>query len=240
MRQTWNRSLYSLKTGLLGLSRFTFGKPALAIVLVAILQKLLFLPLKIKNARQTRLNRQKLEKLQADVQAINDKYQPESDPELTLDKVTQRGKELKELYQREGVTFKIGCASILLPTLSEIFLLQAVNSIKDDARFSEGGILWFKDLTRPDRYRILPVVFIGIGTLRQRLLPTELPEFEKPLPVWARRIQALEKWLPLIALLATLVARKRPNAATTLYQLTSSGAELVVDYYIKRTIIDQD
>src|SRR5689334_14657240 len=104
MRQTWNQSLYSLKSGLLGLSRVTFGKPALAIVLVAILHNLLFLPLKVRNARQTRHNRQKLEKLRAERQAIYDKYQPEPGQSLTPAQVTQRGNEIKELYNGEGVT----------------------------------------------------------------------------------------------------------------------------------------
>lgn len=239
MRQTWTKSLYSLKTGLLALSRVTFGKPALAIVLVAILHNLLFLPLKIRNARQTRHNQQKLEKLRLEREAIEAKYQPEPGESLSPAQTAQKGNEIKELYQGEGVSFNIGCASLLLPSLSGLVLQSAVNAIKDDERFNEGGILWFSDLTKPDRFLILPLAFIGVATLRQRLIPIEMPEIEKASPTWGNRMQAFQKWLPLLSLIGILFTRKRPNAAFTLYQLTSSGVELAEDYFIKRRIIDQ-
>ncbi len=63
MQQTWKKAVYSVKTSFLTVGRFTFGKAAFAIVLLAVLHNLVYLPLKIRSARQMKYNIKKMQEL---------------------------------------------------------------------------------------------------------------------------------------------------------------------------------
>lgn len=236
MRQTWEKTTYSLKTGILSLSRVTFGKAAFAIILVAVLHNLIFLPLKIRNAIQTRKNLKKMKELKPAIKAIEEKYQPEPGQKLTAEQVRQKGNEIKRLLEEKTIYFNFGCLSVILHVFSGILLTSAVTEIKKDERFAEGGILWFKDLTRPDRYFVLPALQMGILFLRQRIVPLELIEPAMPRPVWLRRMKTFNNWSPLLVFLLILITRKRPNSGLTLLYITSSSLELAEDYLIKKLI----
>jgi membrane protein insertase Oxa1/YidC/SpoIIIJ len=240
MRQTWEKATYSLKTGILSLSRFTFGKAVFAIMLVAVLHNLVFLPLKIKSAIQARNSVKKLKELQPAIKAINEKYRLEPGQRRLAKQASQQGQEIKRLYQEAGISFNLGCLSTIMPIFSRILLTSAVTEIKKDERFKEGGILWFKDLTRPDRYFVLPALQMGILFLRQRIVLPELIEPEKPHPVWLRRMKTFNNWSPLLGFLLILITRKRHrhHSGLTLFYITSSSLELTEDYFIKKLIKD--
>jgi membrane protein insertase Oxa1/YidC/SpoIIIJ len=240
MRKNWEKIVYPVNTTILGISRVTFGKPALAIVLIAVLQNLIFLPLKIIGSRQIKINAKKLEELVPAIKTIDEKYRLEPRQKQAQDQVIQKGNEIKRLYQESGISFNSGCLASTLPLLSGLLVNTAVISIKDDERFSDGGMLWFKDLTRPDRYFVLPAVQMVLLILKQKLIPLDIYYLKESSPTWARRMETWVAWAPLAAFLLALVSRKRAHSGLALYYITSSSVELAGDYFIKKLITDRN
>lgn len=240
MKQTWKKAVYSVKTSFLMVGRFTFGKAAFAIMLIAILHNLIYLPLKIRSARQTKYNLKKMQELKPAIKAIDEKYPREPGQRLIATQVSQHGNEIKRLYQEAGVSFSPGCISIILPVITGGLIEHAVSTIKDDDRFKDGGILWFKDLTQPDRYFVLLAILMGLSFLDLQFKISKVPDTKKPQPGWLRGMRTTANWSPLLGFLLGLVFRKGPRSGMALYRITSSSLELAEDYLIKKLITDSD
>ncbi len=153
---------------------------------------------------------------------------------------SQEGNEIKHLYREAGVSFSPGCLRVILPVISGSILSQAVTSIKGDERFTDGGILWFKDLTQPDRYFVLPAIQAGLSFLNHIFITSTFKEPIKNRLEWLRRWIIFTKWSPLLGFLVIAFTRKGPNTAMTLYHITSSSLELTEEYLIKKLITDSD
>jgi membrane protein insertase Oxa1/YidC/SpoIIIJ len=242
MRQTWTKAIHSLDTGILALSRFTFGKVAFAIMLLAVAGRILAIPYKIRLARQTRENNTKLKDLKDERQAIEEKYQPEPGQLASFEMTRQKGEELKQLYQKNRLSFSPG-GMFLLSTLANIAATQAIGGIKKDGRFQEGGILWFKDLTRPDRFLVLPALLAVIQVARPFILPngfnqdraSRLPGLER-----VERLAAFTRFLPVGFFVLPIIFKRQPSAAENIFAISQTGAELVEDYFIRKLITEKE
>ena len=242
MRQTWQKAVHSLDTGILTLSRFTFGKAAFAIILVGILHNLLSLPNKIRLARQTRHNAARLKSLRAEVQAIEEKYRPEPGQFASFEQTRQKGEEIMRLYQRNTIVFSPGLI-FFLTSGGSLVVLQAIGGIKKDERFEDGGVLWFRDLTQPDRYLVLPAIHLGLLLARQFILPPKFSEYETTRMPWLKRLERIRvagKFMPVVLFSASLIFRKRPTAAENIYFITVSSLELAEDYFIQKLVTSKD
>jgi membrane protein insertase Oxa1/YidC/SpoIIIJ len=236
MSQTWTKAVRSLNTGILALSRLTFGKAAFAIVLIAFLHHLIFLPFKIRVARQIKQNAKKLKELDPTIQEIKAKYKVEPGQRLSPAETAQQGKEIQQLQKAAGISFRAGCLTAILPAFSEIIIKQAITGIAKDERFEDKGILWFPDLTKPERFYILTASLLGISFLKQKLdLETLRRPDEKSL-IFDNRIRGILNLLPLLAFGLSLVTRKQQPSGFVIYSIASESFSLAETYYIRKTV----
>lgn len=240
MRQTWNKAVHSLDTGILALSRLTFGKAAFAIVLIAFVHHLVYFPFRIRSASQMKRNAEKLKELAPAIKEINEKYKVEPGQRLMAVEVSRKGKEIQQLQKEAGIKFSAGCLTALLPALSETVIKQAIAGIARDERFQDSGILWFKDLTKPERFYVLTAISLLITFLKQRL---NVATFRRPGEVkmaWVRRIETITKWSPLLLFIISLVTRQQALSGAAIYNIASSGFSLAEDYYISKQITNSE
>lgn len=234
MRQTWNKAVHSLDTGILTLSKFTFGKAAFAIVLIAFLHHLIYFPFKIRSARQMRRNAEKLKEIAPALKEIQETFKVEPGQRLQATEVSRKGKEIQRLQKEAGIKFSAGCLTAVLPALSGAVIEQAIAGIKNDERFRDGGILWFEDLTQPERFYVLTATSLGISYLKQRF---DIASFKRPGEVsseWSRRVRTFSNWSPFLAFGLSLATRKQQPTGVVLYKIASSGFLLAETYFIRK------
>jgi membrane protein insertase Oxa1/YidC/SpoIIIJ len=240
MRQTWQKAVHSLDTGILTLSRFTFGKAAFAIILVAFLHHLIYFPLKVRSARQMKRNAEKLKELAPAITQINEKYNIEPGQRLQPAEVRRKGKEIQQLQKKAGIKFSAGCLTAALPSLSGGIIELAIMEIKKDERFQDSGILWFKDLTKPERFYVLTAGSIGISYLKQRFDITAHKRPGEASSVLNQRIRTFMNWSPLLTFGLVLITRQQQPSAVVLYRIASSGCGLVEDYFIQKLVTSKE
>lgn len=242
MRQTWNKIIQSLNTGILGLSRFTFGKGVFAIILLAIMTGLLAIPSKIRLARQSKENAAKMEAVRSERDAIEEKYQSEPGQLASFETTRQKGEELKRLYQRNYFNFSPG-SMFFLNSLASMVIAQAIGGIKKDERFQEGGILWFKDLTKPDRFLVLPALLTAIQVARHFVVPNRFNQEPANRLLGFERVERLAnftRFIPVAYFILPVILNKRPSAAESIFAVTQEGVSLVEDYLIRMMITDKE
>ncbi len=147
---------------LLSILRFTYNhivhNYGWAIVIFAILMKLIFFPLNIKNLR----NMRKMQELKPKMDALKKLYK--DDPQ-------RMQREMMELYKKYGVNPFSGCFVILLQ-LPIFWAMFQVLKTYIDLRGAP-WILWIQDLSTKDPYYILPIL-MGLASLGQALMqPTQ-------------------------------------------------------------------
>jgi YidC/Oxa1 family membrane protein insertase len=157
--------LRPISRGILQLLMFLYSlvpNYGIAIILLAIIIKLIFFPLTRKSVHSTQ-RMQKMQELQPQVQEIQRKYK---------DNPQKSQQEIMKLYKEHGVNPLSGCAGGCLPLLLQmpiLFALYPVLQSTIELRHA-GFALWIKDLSAPDPYYILPIV-MGISMfLQQKLL----------------------------------------------------------------------
>ncbi len=111
----------------------------IAIILLALLFNLMFLPLTYKSFRSMK----KLQELQPEIQALREKYK---------DNPQAMNKEVLMLYRKYGVNPMSGC----LPMLLQLPVFIALyNTLLRSYELKNAGFLWIKDLAEPDKLVIL-------------------------------------------------------------------------------------
>jgi YidC/Oxa1 family membrane protein insertase len=125
-----------------------------AIILLTMLVKLIFLPLSAASYKSMA----KMKKLQPRLATLKERYG---------DDKQKFQQEMMKLYKTEKVNPAGGCLPILvqIPVFIALYwvLLESV-----ELRQAE-WILWFKDLSLPDPYYVLPII-MGVSMLAQQLL----------------------------------------------------------------------
>jgi YidC/Oxa1 family membrane protein insertase len=135
-----------------------------AIILVTVAINLLLFPLRITSMKSSK----KMQRLQPQIKAINDKYKGISmrDP-----KKTEQNQEIMDLYKREGVNPMGGCLPMViqLPFLYAFYKVLAVSIEMRGAPW-----LWVHDLSQPETLaiRILPILLIVTQFVSQKMTPT--------------------------------------------------------------------
>lgn len=138
------------------------GNYGVAIILLTVLLRVVFLPLNHKAMVSMRRTQQ----LQPQMAAIRAKYKGATD----LAKRQKMNEEVMELYRREGVSPFGGCLPMLaqLPILFAFYRLLSVAIELRGAPF----VLWIQDLSKYDPYLVLPLLMGGSMILQQQMTPT--------------------------------------------------------------------
>lgn len=145
------KTLFGPLTDLLGGTLQTFhdwGAPWwLAIVMLTVVVRTLLFPLTIKQVKSMR----KMQELKPDLDEIRSKHKedPKKQQEETL-----------KLYGERSVNPLGGCLPILVQMPVFITLYYTIKAFEHLESFRTGGLLWFPDLTVPDPYFILPVLYV--------------------------------------------------------------------------------
>jgi YidC/Oxa1 family membrane protein insertase len=134
-----------------------------AIVLVTLAINMLLFPLKITSMKSSK----KMQTLQPQIKAINDKYKGISmkDP-----RKTEQNQEVMDLYKKNGVNPVGGCLPMLLQ-LPFLWAFYKVLGVAIEMRGSHW--LWVSDLSQPESLAIhlLPLLLVATQFLMQRMTP---------------------------------------------------------------------
>lgn len=135
-----------------------------AIILVTVGINLLLFPLRISSMKSAK----KMQRLQPQIKAINDKYKNVS---LRDPKKADQNAEIMELYKKEGVNPMGGCFPMIiqLPFLYAFYKVLAVSIEMRGASW-----LWVHDLSQPETLpiRALPVLMVITQFLTQKMTPS--------------------------------------------------------------------
>jgi YidC/Oxa1 family membrane protein insertase len=135
-----------------------------AIVLVTLVINMLLFPLKISSMKSSK----KMQSLQPQIKAINDKYKGISmkDP-----RKSEQNQEVMELYKKNGVNPVGGC----LPMVLQIPFLYAFYKVLGVAIELRGAhFLWVTDLSQPETLAIhvLPIILVITQFAMQKMTPS--------------------------------------------------------------------
>lgn len=137
------------------------GNYGVAIILLTVLLRLVFLPLNHKSMVSMR----KTQSLQPQMAAIRAKYKGAKEAE----KRQKMNEEIMGLYKREGVSPLGGCLPMLaqMPILFAFYRLLSISIELRAAPFA----LWLHDLSRYDPYYVLPLTMGASMFVQQRMTP---------------------------------------------------------------------
>ncbi|HMF74118.1 MAG TPA: membrane protein insertase YidC [Bryobacteraceae bacterium] len=134
-----------------------------AIVVVTLIINLLLFPLRISSLKSAR----KMQKLQPQIKAINDKYKNVG---LRDPKKAEQNQEVMDLYKREGVNPVGGCLPLLIQ-MPFLYAFYRCLSIAIELRHAPW--LWVKDLSAPESLPIhlLPIILVVTQFFSQKMTP---------------------------------------------------------------------
>jgi YidC/Oxa1 family membrane protein insertase len=135
-----------------------------AIIFVTIIINLLMIPLRFSSLRSA----QKMQSIQPQVAAINEKYKNVG---MRDAKKAQQNEELMALYQKHGINPLGGCLPLVLQ-MPFFFAFYKVLSVSIELR--DAKWLWVSDLSQPELswIRILPLMMVVTQVVLQKLTPT--------------------------------------------------------------------
>ena len=150
----WYRWLSNMIAWLLKFLHSFIPNYGVVIIIFSILLKIILHPLTHKSMDASL----KMQRIQPQVQEIQKKYK--NDP-----KTMQA--ELSKLYKEAGASPFSGCLPLLLQ-MPIFFALYAVLRYTLDMR-NAYFMLWLKDLSEPDPYKILPIIMAGMMIVQSRM-----------------------------------------------------------------------
>jgi rifampicin phosphotransferase len=142
----WNKTGRQLAGLLVSISEWT--GTVLAIVLLAIVSRLLVLPFSLKAERDQIRSRAASEEFKALKSSLKD------DP-------VRRARAIRGFYKRLGLTPIRNLVALLFLPIMAIALI----AVQDLVATNGGGFLWVDNLAQPDPWLILPVLFAALITL---------------------------------------------------------------------------
>lgn len=135
----------------------TFGNWGVAIILMTVCLRTVLFPLTYKSIKTTIMMR----KLKPEVDALNDKFKNDAQAKNLA---------MMELWKKHGVNPFGGC----LPQLVQMPVWFAMyTTLRTAVETYHVHFLWFKDLSSPDPYFILPLLLGGFMILQQRIVPQQ-------------------------------------------------------------------
>jgi YidC/Oxa1 family membrane protein insertase len=137
--------------------KVTFGNWGIAIILMTLCLRTLLFPLTWKSIKTTIGMR----RLKPEVDALNEKFK---------DDAQAKNLAMMELWKKHGVNPLSGC----LPQLVQMPVWFAMyTTLQTAAEMYHVRFLWFKDLSAPDPYYILPLLLGGFMIIQQRIVPQQ-------------------------------------------------------------------
>ncbi|HSL01253.1 MAG TPA: membrane protein insertase YidC [Rubrobacteraceae bacterium] len=193
---------------------FNLGAPWwLAIAMLTIVVRTLMFPLTVKQVKSMRA----MQDLKPEMDKIRAQYK---------DNRPKQQEEMMKLYQERNINPLGGCLPILvqMPVFIGIFyVIRLFGGIPGQRApqyesFTEGGILWFKDLSHMDPYFILPVL-----SALTMLAATEIT---------AKNIDPQQRWLMRLLPIGITVFLWSFPAGLFVYWITSNLVTLAQNYLI--------
>jgi YidC/Oxa1 family membrane protein insertase len=134
-----------------------------AIIVVTLIINICLFPIRLSSLKSAR----KMQKLQPQLKAINDKYK---NVKINDPKKAEQNQEVMDLYKKEGVNPVGGCLPLLLQ-LPFFYAFYKVLSISIELRHAPW--LWVSDLSNPETFfiHVLPIVMIATQFFTQKLTP---------------------------------------------------------------------
>lgn len=138
----------------------------LAIVLITVAIRLLFVPLTHKSMISMRRTQEQMGKLQPKIRKIREKYQDKRDRDSRM----KMSEEMMDLYKREGIN-PMSSVSGCLPLLLQLPVLWAMLSVLTVVIELRGAHFfgWLADLSAPDPIYVTPVL-MGLTMFGQQLM----------------------------------------------------------------------
>lgn len=137
--------------------RVTFGSWGIAVILLTVCLRTLLFPLTWKSIKTTIAMR----KLKPEVDALNEKFK---------DDAQAKNLAMMELWKKHGVNPFGGC----LPQLVQMPVWFAMyTTLQTAVETYHVSFLWFRDLSAPDPYYIMPLLLGGFMIIQQRIVPQQ-------------------------------------------------------------------
>ncbi len=137
--------------------KVTFGNWGIAIIVMTICVRTLLFPLTWKSIKTTIAMR----KLKPEVDSLNEKFK---------DDAQAKNLAMMELWKKHGVNPFGGC----LPQLVQMPVWFAMyTTLQTAAEMYHTRFLWFKDLSAPDPYYVMPLLLGGFMIIQQRIVPQQ-------------------------------------------------------------------
>ena len=134
-----------------------------SIIVITIIINVLLFPLKLSNMKSMK----KMQALQPQIQAINEKYKniPLRDP-----RQQQKNQETMDLYKKHGANPVGGCIPLLIQ-MPFLFAFYKVLAVSIEMR--SASWYWVHDLSQPETLaiRVLPILLVVTGFIMQRMSP---------------------------------------------------------------------
>ena len=193
-------------TTLLSLIHSGVGNWGIAIILLTFLVKLVLYPLTHKQMQSMA----RMKELKPEMDRINEQY---------ADDREKKGAAIMELYRKKGVNPMAGCFPVLLQ-LPIWFSLYA--SLSSNIRLLHAPFaLWWRDLSSPDPYFVLPLALGVLMFVQQKMTP----------PAGADPLQA-KMMLYVMPVMITSFMLFLP-AGLCLYMFTNSALSIVQQRFIE-------
>ncbi|MBN1592669.1 MAG: membrane protein insertase YidC [Candidatus Coatesbacteria bacterium] len=137
------------------------GNYGLAIIVLALLIKIVFYPLTVKQTKSMK----KMQLVQPKMKELRERYKNDKE---------RLNKEIMELYKKHEVNPMGGCLPMLIQFPILIALIRVLPIVIDlrQAPF----ILWLHDLSEPDPYYITPILMGVAMIVQQKLTPSSDPK----------------------------------------------------------------
>jgi YidC/Oxa1 family membrane protein insertase len=142
---------------------WTFHNYGWAIILVTLIINAALFPIRLSSLKSAR----KMQKLQPQLKAINDKYK---NIKINDPRKAEQNQEVMALYKTQGVNPVGGCLPMILQ-LPFFYAFYKVLSISIDLRHAPW--LWVSDLSSPETFfiHVLPLVMIASQFFMQKMTP---------------------------------------------------------------------
>jgi YidC/Oxa1 family membrane protein insertase len=147
----------------------TFGNWGVAIILMTVCLRTLLFPLTYKSIKTTIAMR----KLKPEVDSLNAKFK---------DDAQAKNLAMMELWKKHGVNPFGGC----LPQLVQMPVWFAMyTTLQTAVEMYHVKFLWFKDLSAPDPYYILPLLLGAFMIIQQRIVPQQgMDPMQQKMMMW--------------------------------------------------------
>jgi YidC/Oxa1 family membrane protein insertase len=119
----------------------------LSIIMLTVVLRILLFPLTFRQVR----NMRRMQELKPDMDEIRARHK---------DEPKKQKEEIAKLYAERQINPLGGCLPLVVQLPIFVVLYYTIKEFETLNSFTNGGLSWFRDLTAPDPYFILPVAYV--------------------------------------------------------------------------------